>query len=174
MNCKDCIVHSDNYLKMMKDLIRMNSCRIKAIGELGLDSDRLHFSSMKVQEKYFEKQFKLLEEFSLPMFLHIRGDQDCYSKFIKIIEEKKNIWIKRGGVAHSFTGNLDQLNMILETGLEIGINGCSLKTQDNLNVVNNIPLNKLHIETGNVFLDILIISYISKNNQFDLYRFSLV
>lgn len=135
----------------MKDLVKMNFSRIKAVGEFGLDSDRLQFSNMKIQEKYFEKQFELVEEFSLPMFLHIRGDQDCYSKFVRIINEKKNLWIKRGGVAHSFTGNLDQLKMILETNLEIGINGCSLKTEDNLNVIKHIPINKLHIETGNFF-----------------------
>ncbi|OII72924.1 uncharacterized protein cubi_02155 [Cryptosporidium ubiquitum] len=150
MDCKDCLIYSDNYLKKMKDLVKMNLCRIKAIGEFGLDSDRLHFSSMKIQEKYFEKQFELLEEFNLPMFVHIRGDQDCYSKFVRIINKKKNLWIKRGGVAHSFTGNLDQLKMILDTNLEIGVNGCSLKTEDNLNVVKYIPINKLHIETGNV------------------------
>ncbi|KAL5367900.1 hypothetical protein CPHLJ_6g250 [Cryptosporidium parvum] len=154
INCKDCKVHSDDYLKRMKDLIRMNSCRIKAIGEFGLDSDRLHFSSMKIQEKYFEKQFELLEEFCLPMFLHIRGDQDCYSKFVRIINEKKSLWIKRGGVAHSFNGNLEQLKMILEMDLEIGVNGCSLKTQDNLNIVENIPLDKLHIETDSPWCDI--------------------
>lgn len=136
----------------------MNSSRIKAIGEFGLDSDRLHFSSMKIQEKYFEKQFELLEEFCLPMFLHIRGDQDCYSKFVRIINEKKSLWIKRGGVAHSFTGNLEQLKMILEMDLEIGVNGCSLKTQENLNIVENIPLDKLHIETGNVFLLLILIT----------------
>ncbi|CUV06458.1 unnamed protein product [Cryptosporidium hominis] len=151
---KDCKVHSDDYLKRMKDLIRMNSSRIKAIGEFGLDSDRLHFSSMKIQEKYFEKQFELLEEFCLPMFLHIRGDQDCYSKFVRIINEKKSLWIKRGGVAHSFTGNLEQLKMILEMDLEIGVNGCSLKTQENLNIVENIPLDKLHIETDSPWCDI--------------------
>ncbi|KAJ1606916.1 hypothetical protein OJ253_2567 [Cryptosporidium canis] len=147
MDCQSCQTNSANYIGRMKDLLRANRHRIKAIGELGLDSDRLGFASMQIQERHFEMQFELLDVCKLPMFLHIRGDQDCYSRFIGIINKKKHLWSEGGGVAHSFTGDLDQLRMILEAGLEIGVNGCSLKTKENLDVAKCIPIDKLHIET---------------------------
>ena len=51
------------------------------------------------------------------------------------------------GVVHSFTGTLDELKELVEMGLFIGVNGCSLKTEENLAVVKEIPLDRLLLET---------------------------
>jgi TatD DNase family protein len=37
----------------------------------------------------------------------------------------------------------------VDMGLYIGINGCSLKTEENVEMVKTIPLDKLLLETGN-------------------------
>lgn len=55
----------------MKDIIARGkeAGKIKAIGEFGLDYDRLQFASAELQKKYFEEQFVLAEETSLSNLL---------------------------------------------------------------------------------------------------------
>jgi Tat protein secretion system quality control protein TatD with DNase activity len=52
-----------------------------------------------------------------------------------------------GGIVHSFDGSAEEAAELLELGLYIGINGCSLRTDQNIEVVKNMPLDRIVAET---------------------------
>jgi len=132
---------NEYYSKLLEVAVE-NKNKIVAIGECGLDYDREHFCPRVTQKKYFEKQFELAKETNLPMFLHMRNAGD---DFVEIF--KRNRDSVSGGVAHCFTGTADEAKILLDLGLYIGITGCSLKTEENLEVLKTITSDRLFIET---------------------------
>ena len=56
---------SDEYFQELINLINIPNNNIAAIGEFGLDYDRLQFCSKENQIKYFLKQFDLIDQISL-------------------------------------------------------------------------------------------------------------
>lgn len=118
---------------------------IRAFGEFGLDYDRLHYAPKDKQRAVFARQLELAARSDLPLFLHSRAcADDFYEMLAPYLREGR---ITRGGVVHSFTGTLPEAEKLLTLGLYIGINGCSLKTKENLEVVAQIPLEKIMLET---------------------------
>ena len=141
----------DNYSQELRELIRrgIESNHIGAIGELGLDYDRLQFSPKDIQLKYFQEQLDICSEFSLPLFLH---DRNTGGDFRDIIIRNRHKFTT--GVVHSFTGTVEEMLKYSSLGLYIGVNGCSLKTEENLEVVKQIPLDKLLLETDSPWCEI--------------------
>lgn len=124
--------------------------KVVAIGECGLDYDRLHFCPADIQRKYFEKQFELAHAMKMPMFLHMRAAAE---DFCNIVESNQSRFT--GGVAHSFTGSAEDRDKLLSfRNMYLGVNGCSLKTLENLEVVKGIPAEKMLIETDSPYCEI--------------------
>ncbi|WWD20111.1 hypothetical protein CI109_104586 [Kwoniella shandongensis] len=122
------------------------SKRIISIGEVGLDYDRLHHSPKEIQLKHLPSLLLLSKTFNLPLFLHSRTSES-HVDLVRILKEVGWEAGWGGGVVHSFTGTVAEMKELVDMGLYIGINGCSLKTPENLEVVKQIPLDKLLLET---------------------------
>lgn len=121
----------------------------KAFGEIGLDYDRKEFSNVYQQKLMFLKQLELyssIKNNELPLFLHMRNACDDFIEILKPFIENGSIKGKHG-VVHSFTGSEKDLKKILDLGFYIGVNGCSLRTKENLHVALLIPKEKIMIET---------------------------
>lgn len=116
---------------------------VAAIGEIGLDFDRTQFCPRPVQEKWFVAQLKLARETGLPLFLHNRNTTGVFVDTLR----KHRADAVAGGVVHSFDGTAEELGSLLHLGMHIGINGCSLRTPENLEVACSVPLDRLMLET---------------------------
>lgn len=139
----------EKYLESLLKFAENNKQYICAVGELGLDYDRLFFCDKETQLKYFEYQFQISEKLSLPLFLHCRA---AFDDFAEIMERNKTRYTY--GVVHSFTGTLEEMQKFVEMGFYIGVNGCSMKTEENVEVVRHIPLDRLMLETDAPWCDI--------------------
>jgi len=116
---------------------------IAAFGEIGLDYDRLELCPKDVQLEFFAKQLDIAVEVKLPLFLHSRA---AHEDFTRLLRDRLDSLPQRG-VVHSFTGTEAEMLELVEMGFDIGINGCSMKTEDNIAVVKKVPLNRLQLET---------------------------
>ncbi|OMO68606.1 hypothetical protein COLO4_29542 [Corchorus olitorius] len=197
--------HFQALLALAKEGIQKG--KVVAVGECGLDYDRLHFCPAEVQKKYFEKQFELAYATKLPMFLHMRA---AAGDFCEIVE--RNINKFTGGVTHSFTDSAEDRDKLLSfsnmyidlfivrsdsnenkcfsliqtkllenilpiylfgardyygytkvtgdpdessgSGTITGVNGCSLRMAENLEVVRDIPVERMMIETDSPYCEI--------------------
>lgn len=72
--------------------------------------------------------------------------------FVEVVRRNRKRFVT--GVVHSFTGSQQELKELLDMGLSIGVSGCSLRTQDQLQLVSQIPLDRLMLETDAPWCDI--------------------
>ncbi|XP_055380064.1 deoxyribonuclease TATDN1 isoform X2 [Condylostylus longicornis] len=142
--CNEFESNPEEYFLQLCSAIEKNHSKVVAIGECGLDYDRLKFCEKEIQKKYFERQLDLAKKYSLPLFLHCRN---AHFDFCEIVGRNMEKIFPTGGVVHSFDGTLEEAKKIIGLGFYIGINGCSLKTEENLKVVKELPNNKILLET---------------------------
>ncbi|KAL7720722.1 Hydrolase TatD family protein [Entamoeba marina] len=59
----------------------------------------------------------------------------------------KELGYNGNGVVHCFDGSKNMLDEVLEAGWEVSVNALSFQTQERIDVMKEIPLEKLHFET---------------------------
>lgn len=116
---------------------------VAAIGECGLDYDRLFMCPKELQHVGFLAQLELAKEYSLPLFLH---DRNTSGDFMRIMREHLP-QLPAGGVVHSFTGSTEDMLAYCAMGLYISLNGCSLRTEEGLRTAAAVPEHLLLLET---------------------------
>lgn len=127
-----------------------------AFGEIGLDYDRLYHATKEDQLTYFAAQLEVAVKVQLPLFLHSRAAAEDFERLLvgKLGD------LPRRGLVHSFTGTVGEMERLVAIGFHIGVNGCSLKTEENLEVVRRIPLDRLQLETDGPWVSLEPLGYV--------------
>ncbi|KMV66383.1 Mg-dependent DNase [Encephalitozoon cuniculi EcunIII-L] len=134
---------SSRYSNIDEIVPLVNDETVVAIGECGLDYDRLEFADKVSQKRIFRSQLDLGGSC---YFFHSRS---CHRDFMEIVSD-----YRIRGVVHSFTGSIEEARELIKKGLFIGINGCSVKTLEGIEVVRSLPLESLLIETDSPYCKI--------------------
>lgn len=123
--------------------------RVVAIGECGLDFDRM-FSTKENQIRCLEKHIVLAEKLNMPLFLHERS---ASADFVRRFKNHSGICGR--SVVHCFTGDKATLEKYLDMGFYIGITGwiCDDRRGKELReAVRIVPIDRVMIETDAPYL----------------------
>jgi len=129
-------------LELLKALAQNG--KVVAVGEIGLD----YFKSTTpkdLQKKWFVAQIDLAQELNLPIVIHCR---DAHEDVKKILADKKY----SKGVLHCFSGDLTDAQYYISLGLHLSFTGVITYTKQYDEVIKNIPLECILLETDCPFL----------------------
>lgn len=147
---------STHYLSSLAGLA--TNRRVLAIGEVGLDFYR-DLSPRLRQEQVFREQLGLAAELNKPVVIHSR---EAHSRTLQILRETA---LPRAGIAHCFSGSLQDLSSFLKLGFYISIAGPVTypRSHELRALIREIPADRLLLETDAPYLSPL--PYRGKRNE---------
>ena len=153
---------SDEFRKQM-DIIygELKSGEYIAVGEVGID---LYWDkspiNLKRQRELFEEQLRWSIELDLPLSIHFRAATEEVIRSIKRVGESA-----LRGVFHSFGGDVDELNAILQLkNFMIGVNGVATFKNSGLDkTLSRCPTGRVVTETDSPYL--APVPFRAKRNQ---------
>ena len=117
------------------------------IGEIGID---LYWDKTFINEQIeaFRIQIGWAKKRRIPIVIHVR---DSFQEVFEVLQQEKQESLK--GVFHSFTGNADQAEQVIDLGFKIGIGGIVTFKNSGLDtIVRQIDLRHILLETDSPWL----------------------
>ena len=121
--------------------------KVVAIGECGFDFKHGR-EGFDQQRQALSLQLALAKKHNLPVILHCR---EAYSELAAVVKDYSGL----RGVVHSFAGGSDELELMLDLGINIGLGGIvtfGKGTEKLRAAVKQIPSDRLLIETDAPYL----------------------
>ncbi|MBP9786427.1 MAG: TatD family hydrolase [Acinetobacter sp.] len=110
--------HQQVHLQRLEQVLQQHDC--VAVGEIGLDTFLKQHKQSELfakQQYYFIEQLELAKQYQKPVLLHIRK---AHAESIAILKAQK---FKLGGIAHAFSGGVEEAKALIKLGFKIGITG---------------------------------------------------
>lgn len=134
--------HQMTDLDLLEQRLQLNDC--VAIGEIGLDTFLAQHKDPKMyakQQQFFHAQLDLAVQYDKPVLLHIRK---AHANVLKILKQHR---FKQGGIAHAFSGGVEEAKAFVNLGFKVGVTG----------QITNPNAKKLHRAVHTVGLESLVI-----------------
>jgi TatD DNase family protein len=156
---------SEKLIKKFKEAFSKNLSSLTAVGETGLDYYQISLNKnldtdtkeqlKEVQRESFKQHLKLAVENELPLSIHARdinGNDECVKDVLKLIAKKGRGLLR--GCFHSYTGNINYVDQILDLGFHIGFNAIiTYKSgKDVREILKKTPIERVLFETDGPFL----------------------
>ena len=110
--------HQQAHLQRLEQVLKQHDC--VAIGEIGLDTFLKQHKQPELfakQQHYFNAQLELATHYQKPVLLHIRK---AHAETLVILKAQK---FKLGGIAHAFSGGVEEAKALVKLGFKIGVTG---------------------------------------------------
>lgn len=119
---------------------------VVAVGEIGLDYFK-EYAPRASQQRAFRAQLALACELNKPVVIHLR---DSAEDLLNVLSEHPSV----RGVIHSFTGDWELAQKLLDLGMYLSVNGIVTfeRSQALRDAVAKIPLERLLVETDCPYL----------------------
>lgn len=137
----------------------INQKKVVAIGEIGLDYYRTpELEKQEKQKEVFEKFLDLAIQYNKPVIIHSRDAAKgttgrVHQDLLNMLNTKYLIHnTKLRGVAHSFTGTLEEARRYTDMGFYLGFNGIITFANQYDAIVQEVPVDKILLETDAPYL----------------------